>query len=194
MSKTSGRQRYEHLSPEQMDAAVREVFSLARAQGVRVALIGGYALQLYQSPRLTGDVDFITDDLVDGLPLGEPLEFNGKPGGYQVVASNRVVVDLIMRTDWAGRLYDDALSRSTRPRGALAPVASLEHLLAMKMEAGRGKDEYDIDYIVSLKDFDAAKARRIVKKFFGDYAIRELDARVLEAEFTNSKLKKNKRR
>jgi predicted nucleotidyltransferase len=191
VSKKSLPSRAQYLSPEQIEEAVKEVSRLARQQGIHLALIGGYALQLYGSRRLTADVDFCADGIVSGLKAGPRLSF----GGQQVIASNGVVVDLIMRSDDYEALYEDALQRSRPMTGVKAPVASLEHLLAMKLQAGRGKDLADLEYIISQDFLNVTKARKLVRDFVGGaYAVRDLDSLLLEAEVMNAQLKRNRRR
>lgn len=154
--------------------------ALAREQEISLALCGGYALQLYGSPRLTGDVDFCADGIVSGLKRGAWLSF----GGQQVVASNGVVVDLIVRDDNYAALYQDALESSVRLRGVKAPVTRLEHLLAMKLEAQRDKDLADLSFIVSETKFDLNRARRIVREFVGgEYAVRDLNGMIEQARY-----------
>ena len=73
------------LDPKQLESAAAEVGALAKQEGVRVALIGGFALQHYGSDRLTGDIDFAADSVLEGLPSGPPLSF----GGVQTTSPKR---------------------------------------------------------------------------------------------------------
>jgi hypothetical protein len=52
---------------------------------VRIALLGGFALQQYGSDRLTGDIDIAAPEVLDGLPAGKALTF----GGVQTTTSQR---------------------------------------------------------------------------------------------------------
>ena len=47
--------RHKMLAPEILDEAAIEIFDIIDEEGIRAALIGGRALQLYGSDRLTGD-------------------------------------------------------------------------------------------------------------------------------------------
>src|SRR5437762_2511114 len=63
---TSGK-KTRFLDAHEIERGIQEVAQLAAAQGVRVALIGGAALQLLGSDRLTKDIDFAADRQLDGL-------------------------------------------------------------------------------------------------------------------------------
>lgn len=63
---TSGKRQF--LSPERLDKGAAAVLEAAKKERVDVAIGGGYALQIYGSPRLTGDVDIVADA---GLLPGE---------------------------------------------------------------------------------------------------------------------------
>ena len=87
--------RYEFLSPEILDQAVVDITEIARESGVRLVLVGGYAMQLYGSPRLTANVDVATLEMLESLEPEQELSF----GGAQVRAPNGVPVDIIVRND-----------------------------------------------------------------------------------------------
>jgi hypothetical protein len=59
--------RKRFLSTETLDRVANEMTRLARRQKVKAAVVGGLAMQIYGSDRLTMDVDFIADRLVKGL-------------------------------------------------------------------------------------------------------------------------------
>ena len=163
------------LDPKTLDEAAAEIARLAEAESVQVALAGGYALQLYGSPRLTGDVDVVVDELIQALPPGPALSF----GGVQTEAPNGVPVDMMLRDDDYARLYKEAL-RAARPHeGAPMPVVTPEYLVAMKMVAGRPRDEADLDWLITADVADLRRARKIVREHLGPYAAGELD-RIVE--------------
>lgn len=197
MSKSQAPKRFKHLAPEVLDEAVVEIAVLAREQGLAVALVGGYALQHYGSPRLTGDVDFCIEGNLTGLRRVAALTFGGK----QVTASNGVTVDLIERDDDYAELYADALSKAKRMHGAKAPVVSIDHILAMKLQAQRPKDIADLAFIISSGQLNIKRARRIVRDFVGgEYAVRDLDDMIRHADYIDldpgsyPELKKNRKR
>jgi hypothetical protein len=181
----TGRSR-RFLAPEMLDEAAREVAALARDENVSVALIGGYALQLYGSPRLTGDVDVVADGLIEALPDGESLSF----GGVQTESPNGVPIDLVLRDDDYAKLYEDALEealvRAVELADAPMPVVRLEYLAAMKMGAGRARDEADLEWIILRSGVDLPAARRTIRQYLGTYAAREFDRIVEEARWKSS--------
>jgi hypothetical protein len=181
---TSGRSR-RFLAPEVLDEAVRELAAMAKDEGVSVALIGGYALQIYGSPRLTGDIDLVADAVIDALAPGEPLSF----GGFQTEAPNGVPVDFVRRDDDYAPLYEEALSRATPLPDAIdlhVRVVRIEYIAAMKMVAGRARDHADLEWIILRSGADLPKTRRIVKQYLGAYAAQEFDRIVEQARWKAS--------
>jgi hypothetical protein len=172
---TSPRDRKKFLDPALLAEAVGQVGALAKAEGVRIVLIGGFALQLFGSDRLTGDVDFAAEERVRSLPRGKALSF----GGEQTEAPNGVPVDVVLRSDDYAGLYEEAVTRATRVQGVPVPVARPEHLAAMKMVAGRARDMVDLEFLVASGTADPARARRVIRKHLGPYAADEFD-RVVE--------------
>jgi hypothetical protein len=173
------------LAPETLDEAVRELAVLAHANHVSIALIGGYALQLYGSSRLTGDVDVVADALIRGLPTGKPLSF----GGVQTAAPNGVPVDLVLRDDDYRALYDEALENAVELDTPLR-VVRLEYIVAMKMVAGRARDEADLEWIILESDIGRGRlsaARSIIHRHLGPYAVREFDRLVDQVEWQASR-------
>lgn len=150
----------------------------------RPALAGGLAMQFWGSPRLTEDVDVIA---LSCRLNGSPLSF----GGERVVADNGVEVDVIVRDDEWSDLYDDANSHAEEVLDSPMPVVTPEHLVAIKMVAGRPKDGEDVRYLVLLEDFDLEACEGIVGEFLGPYAVKELRAIVEEAQWRATKEKKS---
>ncbi|KKW45662.1 MAG: hypothetical protein UY96_C0017G0063 [Parcubacteria group bacterium GW2011_GWB1_56_8] len=157
---------HKFLAPELLEEAVEQVAAIAKHERVRVALIGGFALQLYGSTRLTGDVDFASDVRLDALPPGPSLSF----GGEQTQAPNGVPVDIVLRDDKYAELYDEALAQAIHQRGVPVPVARPEHLAAMKMVAGRARDDADLEFLVASGVVDVKKALAVIKEHLGSYA------------------------
>lgn len=177
------RKKTKFIDPKDAADAIREVESLAEQHGVRVALIGGLAMQLYGSDRLTADVDFVADG---PLPLrdAKPLSF----GGVRGYTSNGVLVDIVVRDDAYAKLYADALAKAIVIDGL--PVVQAEHLAAMKLAAGRPKDDLDLEYLImSDEPINRAAAREIISRYLGEYAARDFDSIVAEAEWHASRNK-----
>lgn len=171
------RTRKKFIDPAAAEVAIAEIEALAQREGVRVALVGGLAMQIYGSDRMTADLDFIADG---PLPLrdSEPLTF----GGVRGLASNGVMVDIIVRDDKYARLYADALVRAIVLDGL--NVVQAEHLAAMKLAAGRPKDDLDLEFLVTSEDaMDRAAAREIIRHYLGEYAAEDFDSIADEAEW-----------
>lgn len=171
------------LSPEVLEQATAELAGLAKQEGVRIALIGGFALQQYGSQRLTGDVDVVAERRIEALPRGPALSF----GGEQTQSPNGVPVDMVLRDDDFASLYDDALARAKRRRGLPVPLVGPEHLAAMKMVAGRGRDMTDLEFLITSGALDRKKARKVIREHLGAYAAKEFERIVEEAEWKASR-------
>lgn len=172
------------LAPAQLQEAAEQVVSLAAAENTRVALCGGYALQLYGSDRLTGDVDFITEALLDALPPGPQLSF----GGIQTEAPNGVEIDLILRDDSYRELYEAALTHSVIHEDGL-PIVSPAFLAAIKMAAGRPRDMLDLDWLIVDGGLNVDNVRHVVRKYLGVYAVQEFD-RIADVAIWNASREK----
>lgn len=141
-------------------------------------------MQAYGSDRFTVDLDVVADSMLP-LPPGEPLTF----GGHATHSSpSGLPVDVILRDDAMANLYDEALASAKRIPGIPIRVVRPEHLVAMKMEAGREKDDLDLGYLLLMLDEkDYTAARKVVVKHLGYYAGKELDARLAEAQWKRSR-------
>jgi hypothetical protein len=154
------------LDPKTLTDAAVEIAAAAHKQGAHVALIGGFAMQVYGSDRLTGDLDVVADARLKAFPRGTALSF----GGEQTHAHNGVPVDVVLRRDIYTTLYDEALAHAVRVRGLPLPIVRLEHLAAMKMAAGRPRDEGDLAFLVTKTKIDTRKTLRVVRLHMGAYA------------------------
>lgn len=86
--------------------AAQKIGEIARTENIDWALIGGIAMYLYGSPRLTKDVDIIASDYVS-LEANAPLVFGGN--NYIVeVGKYKVAVDWIVRRDGYAKYYRTA--------------------------------------------------------------------------------------
>lgn len=167
------------LDPKQLELAVREVSALARQEGIRIALIGGFALQYYGSDRLTGGVDFAAERMLAGLPGGKALSF----GGVQTQTSSGIPVDLVVREDDYRALYEEAISKAVTVEELGVPLVLPEYLAAMKMAAARDRDSLDLEFLVRARVFEPPKARQVIYRHLGPYAAQEFDRIVDEVEW-----------
>lgn len=185
---SSGRKnRSKYLSPEQLDEAVGEVARAAHDQNIDAALVGGVRLQYLGSDRLTGDVDFIASELIEELPRGEELSFGGES-----TEVDGVPVDIIVRSDEFAPLYEEALEKAESDDDIDDLfVVRPDYLMAMKMVAGRGKDQTDLEFLIeSSNPEELIDARDIIRRFLGPYAAREFDSLIDEIEWKKSKKSK----
>lgn len=160
------------LSPQQLLAGVAEVLHLAREEGVEVVLVGGLAMQLYGSDRLTGDLDFAAEAPLDALAPIRELTF----GGVQTTTPSGVPVDFIVRDDDYRQLYREAMNVSPVAAAFGVRVVPPNYLVAMKMAAGRDKDTLDLKFLLAQDGLvDAAATRAIVRRHLGPYAAQEFD-------------------
>lgn len=173
------------LDPAQLQEAAEQVVRLAQREGATVALCGGYAMQLYGSDRLTGDVDFIADGAIEALPEGDALTF----GGYQTAAPNGVEVDWILRDDRYRSLYEAALAHAVVHAEGL-PIVAPAFLATMKMASGRPRDLLDLDWLIVDGNLNTDNASKVVERYLGVYAVQEFEEIVDVAKWNASRKKK----
>lgn len=161
-----------------LDAAERAAGHVPVSEAAAIA--GGLAMQIWGSPRLTGDLDLVADSSL-GYE-GDPLTF----GGVRTLEEG-IKLDVIVRDDEWEELYADALTRAVEVDEVPLPVVTPEYLAAMKMVAGRPKDDADLRYLVLSEDFDFEEAEKVVRAHLGLYAVRELHAVKAEAEWRRSR-------
>ena len=138
-------------------AALRQVAVLANENGVEYALIGGVAMHLYGSPRLTKDVDVIASAL---LPLTAERRLGFGGARYQVQLDKQLVpLDWIVRDDTAHKFYEAALKEAYKLLSGL-PIATPEWLVVLKYIAGRFKDQQDAVYLLKQKGLVDRRAIR----------------------------------
>jgi len=166
---TSSSRRKRFLAPEALDEAAVAIAEIAKHEHVRIALIGGYAMQFYGSDRLTGDIDIAAIERLKALPRGKKLSF----GGEQTTAPNGVPVDLVLRSDDYAALYDEAVDQAGHIKGVPFPVAKPEYLTAMKMAAGRSRDMSDIEFLIASGAVNVRKATKVIRQHLGVYAAGE---------------------
>ena len=128
-----------------VDETLARVGQILRDAAVPFAVAGGFAVLEHGYERFTRDVDLLVyaADLSRAMEALRVAGFRGRrtPIGARLRDERtRVDVDLI-GTSFAGD--ERALARSRRAT-RLLPVIPVEHLVLMKLEAGRSQDEADI--------------------------------------------------
>jgi len=170
------------LGPGALRNAAEAVAEAAQAADVAVALCGGFAMQQYGSPRLTSGVDVVAERTFTPFDDGEPLPF----GGVRVVV-DAVATDIIVRSDKYRDLYAEAL-RHARPVDGLAmPVVEPEFLTAMKMAARRHIDELDLRFLVESEALDLDRARRVIERHLGPFAVDAFDDLVVDVRLDDQR-------
>ncbi len=100
------------LSPEEVDQAVRAMMEIVSGNpDLKVAILGGIALQIYGSSKPTTDVDFVgnwTLGSQDTFKITGPLS----SGGLAYVMEGDIPIDLIIRNDVYRKLYEAALENA----------------------------------------------------------------------------------
>lgn len=128
--------------------AAQQIGKIADSENVEWALVGGIAMYLYGSPRLTKDVDIIASNYVS-LKANAPLNFGGN--NYIVeFGKYKVAVDWIVRNDGYAKYYKAALQDSVNiPQGF--KLISPEWLVILKLFVGRQKDYDDAVFLLKEK-------------------------------------------
>ncbi len=148
------------------------------------ALIGRVAMWYWLDDEadheLTKDVDFAVPQ--ESLPaiVSTLRETEAEVSQLVIGGVNARIVRRGIRTDFIDRsseewgnlqpLYLDAIRAAEKQDDDFegAPVASPEHLVAMKLAAGTDKDERDaIRLIAKVKDLDIGRTRDLIRKFLG---------------------------
>ena len=127
------------LDEESATEAIKTVAEIAEDNAVKWALVGGLAMAVYGSDRMTKDIDIIADKLL-------PLENQGllRQGGerYLIKTNKKVVaVGWITRKDEFKSLFEQALTEAVKINEV--PILTAEWLVILKFIAGRFKDQED---------------------------------------------------
>jgi hypothetical protein len=161
------------LSGEEIATSLEAIRTATAEKGLRVAVIGGVAMQAYGSDRLTLDVDVIAEFTLGQHPsfeIVEPITF----GGLSYRGPAGVPVDLIVRKDEYRPLYEEALATAVSGKGPL-PVCAPECLAALKFAAGREKDRLDLVYLVTTPGLlDPERTRDLVYRLVGGRFARDV--------------------
>ena len=180
------------LAPQLLAEAASIVRDVAQRQRTKVALVGGFALQYFGSPRLTGDIDVVARKALEELEPTRKLSFGGQKTavvseGNASVGKNVVVpVDVIVRDDDFASLYRTALNH-TVDKGAPLLIVVPEYIAAMKLVAGRRKDEDDMAFLITSGIIDIDKTSSIIRKHLGAFAVKEFRSFVDETRWRASR-------
>ncbi len=173
---------FDFVDPDVALAAIQEATKAARRERIPIALIGGLAMSVYGSDRLTKDVDFAATRLPRFASIGSPLPF----GGTRVWTPRGLELNFVVRTDEAQALFADAVAKAKRTRWGFALVRP-EHLAAMKLEAGRDKDHFDLRFLLLARKgarslVSRSRTRALVGRFLGATAAKAFDSACREAD------------
>lgn len=167
------------LGMAEMQRVISEVIEKLKEEGTKAALVGGFAMHAYGSNRLTSDVDLLVEKPPAFAEEGDPLSI----GGVSVEVDN-VTVDFIDGIgDEYHDLYQEGLRTAKQIPGQPAPVVRPEVLVAMKMLAGRPKDDTDLYYLLSSVDLNQEYLKKVITKFLGRYALKDLQNTAEMAKF-----------
>jgi hypothetical protein len=143
--------QFNFLDDESARQAIEKVGTLAEENEIQWALVGGLAMNLYGSDRLTKDIDIIASKL---LPMpAEQIAGKLAQGGERYLTptdKNTVVVDWIIRRDEFQKLFEQALKESVKIKSI--PVLTPEWLVILKFIAGRFKAQDDAVFLLSRKN------------------------------------------
>ncbi len=144
--------------------ALDKLAVIAEKEQIMWALVGGIAMHLYGSPRLTKDVDVIASAVLN-LDSERNLGFGGKR--YSVkLGKLEIPVDWIVRNDTARKFYETALKEAHKLPSGL-PIITPEWMIILKYIAGRFKDQQDAVFLLKQKGL---VNRRLLKKKITDTA------------------------
>lgn len=164
---TSSESAGPYLSEAELLAAARTAIVTLKT---RSAIVGGLAMMLYGSDRLTRDVDLVTSRLP--AVRGRHFDF----GGVRMCVGT-VPVDVIVRTDHYAKLYRAALRHAQIVRDL--PVVTPAYLAAMKMAAARAKDAEDLKVLIRGESPSGLEEiRKVVKTTLGLFALDELNQEI----------------
>ena len=176
------------LSYDEAIAVAQEMARQAVAAGVRAAVCGGLAVQIYGFTRATHDVDFIAAKLLD-LPASRNLTFGGETYTTNLHGRN-IEIDWIVRDDDLAEIYLVAL-RDAKPTEAGFTVISPEWLVILKMFSGRGKDEMDLLWLLRQDGLvDRAEVLALLRQQLGRaafHSVQSMETYFLEADLLRAR-------
>jgi hypothetical protein len=146
--------------------AVKCVAEIAEAEAVEWALVGGLAMHLYGSLRLTRDIDFIASGKIS-VSAERQLSFGGERFSLKV-GEKRVPIDWIVRRDAVKRFYQTALADALTLENGIK-IVTPEWLVILKFIAGRFKDQEDAIFLLRQQNLvNRRQIRRNVLKVVGE--------------------------
>jgi predicted nucleotidyltransferase len=167
-----------------VEAILKQAAADLNAIGARWALIGGLAVALRAEPRFTKDVDLAVavkddqeaEDLVNRLQVrGYALTTIMEQDYVNRLATARLVrpatgassafIDLLFANSGIEQEIVDSADRLEVLPDLVMPVATVGHLIALKVLAGRHQDLTDLGYLIpAASDADLNEARMAVAK------------------------------
>ncbi|MHB8513594.1 MAG: nucleotidyl transferase AbiEii/AbiGii toxin family protein [Actinomycetota bacterium] len=162
-----------------LEATLRDTVSKLNQLETRFALVGGLAVSVRVEPRLTRDIDLAvaiaSDREAEALvaSLERPVEFLVEQEAMKRLATARlqgnhgdIVVDLLFASSGIEKEIVDAADTIAVFRDVRLPVATVGHLIALKLLStaqNRPQDQIDIHALrgVANQD-DIAQAREAV--------------------------------
>ncbi len=158
------------LDEESASQTIEIISKLADEHDTEWALVGGLALLLYGSDRLTKDIDIIANKC---LPVPESqIVGKLKQGGerFETKTDKKTVsVDWIIRNDVFKQMFAQALKEAVKINDV--PVLTPEWLVILKFIAGRFKDQEDAVFLLSRKGLvDRKLIKENVVKTAGEIA------------------------
>lgn len=158
------------------EASTPEVGEVARAMskllhnlGVRHAIVGGLAVGVHGWPRMTMDVDFL---LAPGTNIGELLKGRHKalraPGYAALTTTARGVKIDFLTPDEDGPVGHLAAAVDAAEDVQGVPILGLAPLVAMKLYAGRARDQADV--VEMLKALESDAAAEAIRRYLREHA------------------------
>lgn len=140
-----------------------DVLSLFEELSIRYALIGGIAAMYYGRARFTEDIDFVAATGHQDVLAAHPREM--KKYRFDPTCSYKLYHESGMQIDlWKDEHSDEIIERAMEAQlaGRAVKVIDPHDLIAMKLRAGRLKDDYDISQILSRQEIDENRLRNLV--------------------------------
>lgn len=142
----------------------REFIGLMISHHVRFVMIGGYAYNLYQNPRATGDIDFFLSrtldneqrirTVLDEFGFSEAIPDHGqrmlKDDAVVMLGRSPLRIDLLTSIDGVKFEEVERECITFELDGLKIPVISAELLLVNKLASGRPKDLADADELKKI--------------------------------------------
>jgi len=162
----------EPISPQRALQVARQAVRWGKREGARVVVAGGLAMYLFGHTRNTCDVDVLASKPIgQGRYYHKPIAFGGST--YLVPLGGRSrVLDVIIRDDDARPLYASSIAHAVKVRGVL--VADPEHLVLMKLQAGRYKDLADVQFFLETKQVTTARVVALARRIGGQFYASEV--------------------